>query len=542
MQALFALITAMTISMVVLPLMVRLSPYIGMMDQPDARKVHSIPIARVGGAGIVLGSIVPLLIWVPMTDLLHAYVMGSIVLFGFGALDDHRELGHYVKFIGQFIAVGIVVFYGGLSIERIPFIPAESFPPSIGVPFTFFAMVGVINAINHSDGLDGLAGGESLLTLLGIVFIAYQAEDSINQVVMIACAVMGGIIGFLRYNTHPAKVFMGDSGSQFLGFTLAFLVIVLTQQINTALSPALPALLLGLPVIDILAVLFLRAKGGMNLFRATRNHIHHRLLDRGFSHQASVVAIYSTQALFVLSALALTYEADWVILMLYGLICGAIFISLTQAEQRGWKLQRSEEPATLSPGHAARKIGWLSKIEVYPFLFIRLVIPLLLIYVAVAIPSVSRDFAITSALLAVALSLDLLFGRTGRSIIQQGSVFICAIFMVYLSTLHLPENMGSIEVVIYSLLAGSIAVTLKLTKGLEFKTTSADYLTLFTILLVGFFQNINFLGVNLAEIALKSAIVLYGCELISNQNAAQRNLLNSAVLCAFGILALRWIL
>ncbi len=542
MQALFALITAMTISMVVLPLMVRLSPYIGMMDQPDARKVHSTPIARVGGAGIVLGSIVPLLIWVPMTDLLHAYVMGSIVLFGFGALDDHRELGHYVKFIGQFIAVGIVVFYGGLSIERIPFIPAESFPPSIGVPFTFFAMVGVINAINHSDGLDGLAGGESLLTLLGIVFIAYQAEGGINQVVMIACAVMGGIIGFLRYNTHPAKVFMGDSGSQFLGFTLAFLVIVLTQQINTALSPALPALLLGLPVIDILAVLFLRAKGGMNLFRATRNHIHHRLLDRGFSHQASVVAIYSTQALFVLSALALTYEADWVILMLYGLICGAVFISLTQAEQRGWKLQRSEEPASLSPGHAARKIGWLSKIEVYPFLFIRLVIPLLLIYVAVAIPSVSRDFAITSALLAVALSLDLLFGRTGRSIIQQGSVFICAIFMVYLSTLHLPENMGSIEVVIYSLLAGSIAVTLKLTKGLEFKTTSADYLTLFTILLVGFFQNINFLGVNLAEIALKSAIVLYGCELISNQNAAQRDLLNSAVLCAFGILALRWIL
>ncbi|MCF6354355.1 MAG: undecaprenyl/decaprenyl-phosphate alpha-N-acetylglucosaminyl 1-phosphate transferase [Candidatus Polarisedimenticolaceae bacterium] len=542
MQALFALITAMVISMVVLPLMVRLSPYIGMIDQPSARKVHCTPIARVGGVGIVLGALVPLLIWMPMTDQLCAYVMGSIVLFGFGALDDQRELDHYVKFIGQFIAVGIVVFYGGLSIDRIPFV-TETLPPSIAIPFTFFAMVGVINAINHSDGLDGLAGGESLLTLLGILFIAYQAGESINQVVVIACAVMGGVIGFLRYNTYPAKVFMGDSGSQFLGFTLAFLVIILTQQINTALSPALPALLLGLPVIDILAVLFLRAKGGMNIFHATRNHIHHRLLDLGFSHQASVVAIYSTQAFFVLSALALTYEADWIILMLYSLVCGAIFILLTQAEQRGWRRPSKEYAATMLPSNPVdQEQGLLSKAGTCQFLFLQIMIPFLLIYVAVAIPSVSSDFAIISALLVVVLALDLFFGRAGRSIIQQGSVFICAIFMVYLSTLHLPESMGGIEVVIYSLLAGSIAVTLKLTKGLGFKTTSADCLTLFIVLLVGFFQDIHLLGVNLTEIALKSAIVLYGCELISNQNTAQRNILNSAVLCVFGILALRWIL
>ncbi len=540
MQALFILVTAMTISMVVLPLMVRLAPYIGMMDQPDARKVHRVPIARVGGVGIVLGSLAPLLIWTPMSDLLYAYVIGSVVLFGFGALDDRQELGHYVKFIGQFIAVGVVVFYGGLSIERIPFVAPESFPPSIAVPFTFFAMVGMINAINHSDGLDGLAGGESLLSLLGIAFIAHQTGASINPVVMIACAVMGGVIGFLRYNTHPAKVFMGDSGSQFLGFTLAFLAIVLTQRINTVLSPALPALLLGLPVIDILAVLFLRAKGGMNLFSATRNHIHHRLLDRGFSHQASVVAIYSTQAFFVLSALALIYEADWIILMLYGLVCGAIFALLTWAEQSGWQRRPREELIPSSLNYADQKTGWLTRIGACQLLLLRVLIPLLLIYVSVAIPSVSHDFAIISAILAVALASDLLFGRAGRSFIQQGSVFICAIFMVYLSTLHLSNT--SIEVVIYAFLAGSIAVTLKLAKGLEFKTTSADYLTLFIILLVGFFQDIHFLGVNLAEVALKSVIVLYGCELISNQNREWKSVLNIAVLCAFGILALRWAL
>jgi len=545
MQALFFLITAMAISMVVLPLMVRLSPYIGMMDQPDARKVHSIPIARVGGIGIVLGALTPLLVWLPMNDLLHAYVIGSLVLFGFGALDDQRELGHYVKFIGQFIAVGIVVLYGGLSIERVPFLAPEYFPSSIGVPFTIFAMVGMINAINHSDGLDGLAGGESLLSLLGIAFLAYQAEESINQTVMIACAVMGGIIGFLRYNTHPAKVFMGDSGSQFLGFTLGFLAILLTQQVNTALSPALPALLLGLPIIDILAVLFLRAKGGMNLFQATRNHIHHRLLDRGFSHQSSVVVIYSTQAFFVLSAMVLTYEADLILLLLYGSVCSAIFIMLTQAERKEWRLHSNVKKTSSLLNRTNPKIGLLFRVGEWQLLLIRVLIPLLLIYVSIAIPAVSRDFAIISMLLVAVLILDLVFSRSGRSIIQQGSVFICAIFIVYLSSLHLSSSIEAynlLEVAIYAFLAGSIAIALKLVKGLAFKTTSADYLALFIVLLVGFFQDIHFLGVNLAEVTLKSVIVLYGCELISNQTSGRWNMLNIAVLITFGMLVLRGVL
>jgi len=542
MQALLVFITAMAISMVVLPLMVRLSPYIGMMDQPDARKVHSTPIARVGGIGIVLGSLAPLLVWMPMNDLLHAYVVGSLVLFAFGALDDQRELGHYVKFIGQFIAVGIVVFYGGLTIEQIPFVAAESLSSSIGIPLTIFAMVGMVNAINHSDGLDGLAGGESLLSLLGIAFIAYQTENSINNTVVIACAVMGGIVGFLRYNTHPAKVFMGDSGSQFLGFTLAFLVILLTQRVNIALSPALPALLLGLPVIDILAVLFLRAKSGMNIFRATRNHIHHRLLDRGFSHQSSVIVIYSTQAFFVLSALGLTYEADWIILLLYSFVCCVIFILLTRAEQSNWQFQYNVSSFL----HKVNiKKGLLSRIGKQQFLLIKILIPLLFIYVSIAIPSVSPDFVVISLLLVIALILDLLFGHGRRSIIQQGSVFICAIFVVYLSSLYLSHGLESyktIEIVIYALLSGSIAITLKLAKGLEFKTTSADYLTLFIVLLVGFFQNIYFLEVNLAEVALKSVIVLYGCELIGNQKDIGRwSMLNIAVLITLGILALRGI-
>ena len=197
---------------------------------------------------------------------------------------------------------------------------------TFGRLFTVVAMVGVINAINHSDGLDGLAGGESLLSLGAIAYLAYQADDV--SAALIALATMGGVFGFLRFNSHPARVFMGDGGSQFLGFTLAFLVAYLLEVSNPALSPALPALLLGLPVVDILSVLVRRLRGGMNLFKATKNHVHHRLLERGFYHYESVMVIYSVQVTLVLAGVLLPYESDALIIGFYLLVCGMLFVWL----------------------------------------------------------------------------------------------------------------------------------------------------------------------------------------------------------------------
>ena len=276
------LILGIFLSMLTIPVAIRAAPYLGMVDKPDARKVHARPIPRVGGVGITLGAVIPLMFLLPHDDLLRSFLIASTVLFVFGAWDDARELGHWFKFVGQFLAVGIVVFYGDLWVERFPFLDGAALPASVGKPFTVLAMVGVINAINHSDGLDGLAGGESLLSLIVMGFLAYMADDSLG--VLISCAVAGGVLGFLRFNTHPAVIFMGDAGSQFLGFAIGFLAVYLTQVAHPALSPALPLLLIGLPIADINAVFYLRVSGGMNWFKATRNHVHHRLLDLGFEH------------------------------------------------------------------------------------------------------------------------------------------------------------------------------------------------------------------------------------------------------------------
>ena len=272
MNFLFLIAAATMISLAVIPIMVRLAPKLGMMDMPDEdRKVHVAPIPRVGGWGIIIGALVPVFTLTDMEPVVLCYLFGCIVLLIFGAMDDKREMGHYMKFIGQIIAVIPMIFYADLHVTGLPFISYQ-FPEWFYQGFTLVAMIGVINAINHSDGLDGLAGGETLISIGAIALIAYLSPSN-DLTIVIALAAIGGLVGFLRYNTHPAVVFMGDGGSQFLGFTLGFLAVLLVEQTNTGLSKTVVLLLLGLPVIDILTVLKKRAMSGSNIFRATRNHL-----------------------------------------------------------------------------------------------------------------------------------------------------------------------------------------------------------------------------------------------------------------------------
>ena len=297
------------ISLAVIPIMVRLAPRLGMMDIPDEdRKVHATPTPRVGGWGIIIGALIPVVTLAELNNTALCYLFGCIVLLIFGAMDDKREMGHYTKFIGQIIAVIPMIFIADLHVTALPFISYE-FPTWLLQAFTMVAMIGVINAINHSDGLDGLAGGETLISLGAIALIAYLTPGD-NLTIIIALASIGGLVGFLRYNTHPAIVFMGDGGSQFLGFTLGFLAVMLVEQSDTEISKTVVLLLLGLPVIDILTVLKKRAMSGSNIFRATRNHMHHRLLEVGFEHKESVVVIYSIHTLMVCFGIWLQQSSD----------------------------------------------------------------------------------------------------------------------------------------------------------------------------------------------------------------------------------------
>lgn len=504
---------SLALSMAIIPLMLRVAPALGMMDRPQTRKVHSVPVGRVGGFGIVLGALVPMIAVLPLDALTQSYILGSLVLFVFGTWDDRKELHHSVKFVGQFIAVGLVVLHGGLIVERVPFLDPDPLPKALGLPFTVFALIGMINAINHSDGLDGLAGGESILSLAAIAYLALLSDGS--ELVFVAAATAGGIFGFLRYNTHPARVFMGDNGSQFLGFTLGFLVILLTQDVNTALSPAIPALILGLPVIDIVAVLFLRMRKRGSWFRATRNHLHHRLLDVGLSHAATVVVIYLIHASFVVLGIALRYASDWQVAAVYIGLIVFVFASLVGAER-----------AAALPGRP-RAVGVLNFVTgrlrspsslLLAGTALEWAVPFFFLAVSIGVRTVPEGFGLTAGVLSVlAIAALTASGRIAEAV-TRFYVFGAAGLLAFLSTYHAPpflEVAPYSRYVVFGGLSVLVVIALKTGELERFRSTPLDYLLGLLVLVVGAIQ-MNGASVDLPawQFVVAASILLYASEVV----------------------------
>jgi UDP-GlcNAc:undecaprenyl-phosphate GlcNAc-1-phosphate transferase len=538
---LLPLIAALVISMVLIPIMVRLAPRLGMLDKPDPRKVHAVPIPRVGGVGIVLGALLPIVLLLPLDPSLLAYVFGALVLFGFGVLDDCRELGHYVKFIGQFIAVIAVVYFGDVYVTHLPFMGGEAISETAGRLFTVFAMVGMINAINHSDGLDGLAGGESLLSLGGIAYLSYLAGGM--TVTLIALATIGGLFGFMRFNTHPARIFMGDGGSQFLGYTLGFLAVLLTQEVNPALSPALPALLLGLPIADIIAVFAQRVYHRMNWFRATKNHIHHRLLELGFHHYESVIAVYAVQALLVLCGVLMPYESDALILGIYLAVVAAVFLSLFVAERRGWRVHRENEPAAIDDliESATRSSRLLSIASWVVFLGVSL----FMVAGSLIATRIPGDFLVAASVLFALLLVRLLAARWLRFFPLRLLLYVTIAFVVYLTNTYQPAYLSGADPVTYiffAVLVAAIALSIRLARGGTFTVTPMDFLVVLAVLVLAALASQGLLDTRITAITLKTIILFYGCELILDRMKHRWNLFTLSALAALLVIGVRGVM
>lgn len=539
MNLLFVLLTAMVTSMVLIPMMIRLAPYIGMVDHPDERKVHLKPIPRVGGIGIVLGAMLAVVVWLPVDSFLWSYLLGSLVLFVFGALDDSFELGHYVKFIGQFVAVGIIVFWGDVWVENIPFFnsPLSEYA---GKSFSFIAIVGLINAINHSDGLDGLAGGESLLSLACLAYLAIMVDETSSaQLLIMIFAVIGGILGFMRFNNHPAQIFMGDAGSQFLGYSLAVFTIILTQKVHTSVSMALPVLILGLPIVDILAVFAQRIYHGMNWFRASKNHIHHRLLELGFDHYQSVIIIYSVQILLVLCAVNFRYASDELVLGLYLIICGSLFLVLYVAERNDWNFGSNDHESRL-----ANFISSLREKKLFtegPLILLKLLIPIYFIIGSIVINQISTDFGIELIVIAFILILSwLIRGFDFSTYLVRIGIYAMAVIMVYLLDQQVIPEAGwlyYIDILFFTVLVVTVAIVVRYAKQIDFSVTPFDYLMVVLVVAAGIVQQNYASDLALGYIVIKSVILFYGCEItVNNRKSDAGNLLGIASLVAAGIL------
>ena len=340
-----SMLLAAAITTLIINTLLPFAPRLGLIDQPAPRKVHQQPRPRIGGWGIVAGTLGALLPWVAIDDpLLQGLLFASGVLFLFGVWDDRCAIGHYWKFTGQLLALLPLLLHGGLRVTQLPLV-ATPLPEMIALPFTLLALIGVINALNHADGLDGLAGGEALLTLLAAAVLA--ARGGADGVLLLALAGAAGVIAFLRYNLHPARLFMGDSGSQFLGLLVGVVAILLTQGETSPLPPAAVLLLIGLPLADILVVLYRRIRSRRNWFLATDNHFHHRLLRLGLSHRHSVQLLWLLHSLLVGAALLHAHLPTPLLLLLHPLLCALWLLLLGWLERRAPRLERE----TATPGH-----------------------------------------------------------------------------------------------------------------------------------------------------------------------------------------------
>lgn len=534
---LLTFITAMVVSMTVVPIMARLAPKLGMIDKPDPRKVHTVPIPRAGGVGIVVGSLLPILLWSQMESWLLMYVCGAMVLLAFGVWDDMRELGHYAKFLGQIIAAVAVVYFGDIYITQLPFLTLEGEQETIGKLFTVFAIVGMINALNTSDGLDGLAGGMSLLSLSCIAYLAFMADS--YPIMLVAIAVLGGVFGFLRYNTHPARVFMGDGGSQFLGFTLGVLAVALTQRANTALSPALSLLFLGLPIVDLVAVIVQRVHRGTKWYRAHKDHIHHRLLQLRFHHYEAVVIIYSIQLFFIVSAIFLGYESDILILSIYAGTCSLLFLFLALAERNKWCAHHRYDKS-----HFA---DWVQTIKQHRLItngtssVVSSVVPLMFLATGVLASQVPRDFGFGAGALAVILVLMLIFG-TKESIVLRAISYVTAAFIVYLESKYISgqsEILNGVSMGFYGLLVVSTWLAVRYATDTEFRISPMDFLVIFVVLTVGIIFRGHLRQELLGMMAIKLVILFYSCELVFSRLKRKWNSLSVSTLVTLIVLGAR---
>ncbi len=352
---------ALFISTALVPVAIRYAGVMGLVDQPDHdRKQHSNPIPRCGGLAIAVAVLLPSLFWLRDIAGMTGLLLGASIIAFFGFMDDRHELNYRWKFAGQIIGVAVFL-YGNVEITKTPFLGLGDLAPWVSYPIIALFVLGVTNAVNLSDGLDGLAAGSSLLSLAFVAYLGYVAGES--SFALIAVAAMGALLGFLRYNTHPATVFMGDTGSQFLGFVAACLALQVTQSDNSAVSPMLAVLVVGLPILDTLMVMLLRVRDGHSPFKPDRRHLHHQFLDVGMLHYQAVAALYLLSFMLLAIAYLVRFESDSVVLLSYLVFCAATVsvIHFFKHSEFGRKRREAIVGRTERRNLWLRRLGWLHK-------------------------------------------------------------------------------------------------------------------------------------------------------------------------------------
>ena len=296
-------------SLLLTPLVKRIAVKIGATDRPNERKVHTKIMPRLGGLAIFFSFMIGILLYYPSNSDALLIIIGASIIVIIGVLDDIFCLSAKVKFMGQILAAMIPVF-GGIQIDYVA-IPNGEFIDFgfMAIPITIFWIVAITNAINLIDGLDGLAAGVSSIAILTISVIAFTFGNPLAT--LIGILLLGSTLGFLVYNFYPAKIFMGDTGSLFLGYMISVLSVLGLTKSATIFSLIIPIIILAVPILDTTSAIIRRLVNKKPLSSPDKFHLHHSILRLGFSHRQAVIFIYLLSGLFSIAAIIFTRATIW---------------------------------------------------------------------------------------------------------------------------------------------------------------------------------------------------------------------------------------
>lgn len=328
----WAFLIAAVAAVLLTPLVIRLAFRTGALDAPDARKVHKKPIPRIGGLAIYAAFMISMLFLLETSEIPEELAQGVIGLFIGGSLivalglwDDYVSLPAKVKLLGQIFCAWAAVAFG----VRIDFITSFSGEVAylydyVTIPLTIFWMVGITNTVNLIDGLDGLAAGVATIASLTICLVALRMD--ILVVAIVTAALAGAAFGFLFYNFNPAKIFMGDTGSMFLGFMLSGISVVGVMKSAAIVALVVPILALGLPILDTTFAIVRRWLAGEPIMKPDKGHLHHRLLNLGFTQRQAVLLMYVISAVLGSGAIVMTAVSPrTALLILAGMIVAVLY-------------------------------------------------------------------------------------------------------------------------------------------------------------------------------------------------------------------------
>jgi len=546
-MSVYLFLVAFFAAAVAVPLLQEWAAVNGKLDYPGDRKVHLVATPRLGGVAIFLAFLLPVLVFVDVSREIRGMLAGALVMFLVGLFDDLVGLSARKKLAGQVLAVVLTIMISGFMLRDLGNLFGNGhvfLPLWLAFPFTVFAVVGMTNAINMIDGLDGLAGGVSVIALVAF-FLLYNQSGNLEGALLCA-ALIGATLGFLKYNSYPANIFMGDAGSLVLGFLLAFFSIDLTQGAGANISPAVPVLVLGLPIFDTLNVMSRRLLSRRNPFSADRTHVHHRVLELGLGHRATVIVIYGFTFTAAIVAMLLQHQPEYLLLSAYGAVIVLLYALIQSVQSRMSRIASFSQDASssLRSSRIYRRMARTS----------RWVIPGLLIcvyaYFAYSMIAIHREnvhFTRLGLVLGIGGMLLTLIPQGKRNRFIMGYFVASALLLTLMTEFQHEVGAGYIDFdslrlgnVIFALIAFLVVVKLVFRNDSELYLYSPlDYLFLALTLSLAVFPGEVRVLYHLPAMIIKSVLLILALKILSAQNRHYARLAHWGVTATMTVVVVR---